>query len=292
MPGITGIIWKETCRDNAAGLDAMVNCMAHERFYTSGTHLERGLGVEVGWACLDGSFSDCLPIWNEAKNVCLIFSGENVAEPSGLAELVAKGHLFNAENASAIVHLYEDKGLGFLDKLNGWFSGLILDLREKKAILFNDRYGLNRVYYHENETGFYFSSEAKSLLKVLPELRSFDPTGLAEVLSCGCALQNRTLFRGISLLPGGSAWVFAPGQPARKEVYFSRQIWEDQEPLSKAEFCGKLSETFPHVLQKYLGGQESDWHVPDRRVGRPDDHGVGQASCGKSALLYVWRNLS
>ena len=209
----------------------------------------------VGWASLGGSFSDCLPVWNEAKDICLVFSGESFVEPFDLAELVARGHSFNRENASALVHLYEDKGLGFLERLNGWFSGLLLDLREKNAILFNDRYGLNRVYYHENETGFYFSSEAKSLLKVLPEIRFFDPVGLAEALSCGCALQNRSLFSGVSLLPGGSAWVFAPGQPVRKEVYFSRRVWEEQEPLSGMEFCEQLNATFPHVLQKYLGGQ-------------------------------------
>ena len=34
-------------------------------------------------------------------------------------------------------------------------------------VLFNDRYGLNRVYYHEEADAFYFASEAKSLLSVL-----------------------------------------------------------------------------------------------------------------------------
>ena len=58
----------------------------------------------------------------------------------------------------------------FLEKLNGWFSGVLLDLREQKFVLFNDRYGVNRIYYHEDSRGFYFSSEAKSLLKILPAL--------------------------------------------------------------------------------------------------------------------------
>ena len=113
MPGITGIIWKEPRLDGATVLDAMVECMVHERFYVSGTLLERALKVDAGWACLDGSYSDCLPVWNEAKDVCLILSGENFAEPPELAELVARGHVFNAENASALVHLYEDNGLDF-----------------------------------------------------------------------------------------------------------------------------------------------------------------------------------
>ena len=46
------------------------------------------------------------------------------------------------------IHAYENKGLKFIEDLNGWFSGLLVDLREEKVVLFNDRYGLSRVYYH------------------------------------------------------------------------------------------------------------------------------------------------
>ena len=109
-----------------------------------------------------------------------------------------------SEDASYLVCLYEEMGLGFLERLNGWFSGVLVDLRQQTVVVFNDRYGLNRVYYHEAPDGFYFSSEAKSLLKVLPGLRRLDCRGVAETVSCGCVLQNRTLFSGISLLPGGS----------------------------------------------------------------------------------------
>ena len=63
----------------------------------------------------------------------------------------------------------QDMGRGFLERLNGWFSGILVDLREQKLVLFNDRYGVNRIYYHEDAHRFYFSSEAKSLLKMLPE---------------------------------------------------------------------------------------------------------------------------
>ena len=62
-------------------------------------------------------------------------------------------------------------GIGFIERLNGWFSGVLVDLRKQIVVVFNDRYGVNRVYYHETPDGFYFSSEAKSLLKVLPGLR-------------------------------------------------------------------------------------------------------------------------
>ncbi len=36
-----------------------------------------------------------------------------------------------------------------------------------------------------------------------------DPQGLGEFVACGCVLENRTLFRGIHVLPPGSAWTFS-----------------------------------------------------------------------------------
>src|ERR1700730_15979184 len=224
MPGIVGFIAKQGCQEDFSTLESMVRCMMHERFYRSGTHVEAGLGLWIGWISEDGSFSDCLPIWNEEKNVCLIFAGEDFADAFDIKSLRSKGHLFDPDDASYLVHSYEEAGCKFFEKLNGPFSGILIDLREEKAVLFNDRYGLNRIYYHENDRGFYFASEAKSLLKVLPGTRRLDPVGLGEFLSCGCVLQNRTLFSGIELLPAGAAWTFRRGYGVVKKAYFEKEI--------------------------------------------------------------------
>ena len=157
-------------------------------------------------------------------------------------------------NANYLVHLYEEQGIQFLEKLNGWFSGVVIDLREGKIVLFNDRYGLQRIYYHEHANGFYFSSEAKSLLKALPELRQLDFTSLGETFSCGCVLENRTLFAKIALLPGGSMWTFPEKRSISKASYFSHELWERQPVLSGAEYYERLKETFARILPKYFRG--------------------------------------
>ena len=145
----------------------------------------------------------------------------------------------------------------FLEKLNGWFSGVLLDLREQKFVLFNDRYGVNRIYYHEDASGFYFSSEAKALLKILPATRQLDLRSLGELFSCEAVLENRSLFSGISLLPPGSAWVFSRGEPVKKKTYFKQEAWESQPELSESDFYEKLKETWARVLPRYFGGKQS-----------------------------------
>ena len=239
MPGITGIIRKSPRSwGGRAPIDAMLQCMLHECSYVSGKYANERMGVWAGWVCHAGSFSDCMPVWNESKDVALVFLGEHFAD--------------SRENARDLVHLYEKHGIRFLERLNGWFSGLLLDLRERKVFLFNDRYGLGRVYIHENADGFHFSSEAKSILCVLPATRQIDPPSLAEFCSCGCVLQNRTLFAGISLLPGGSLWTFSPDGGVKKEFYFKKETWEDQPKLSGVEYEKRLEETFASILPRYF----------------------------------------
>ena len=257
MPGIAGIITHqrpfEECHSLVKG---MVKCMMHEPFCTSGTYGNEEIGIWVGWACHEGSFADCLPIWNEEKNICLLFSGEDFADQADIDALRVRGHQFGSEDASYLVHLYEEMGYAFLERLNGWFSGVLVDLREQKLVLFNDRFGVNRIYYHEDASGFYFSSEAKSLLKILPGTRQLNLRSLGEVLCCEAVLENRSLFSGIFLLPPGSAWVFSRGEPVKKKRYFNPESWETQPELGGSEFYEKLKATWTRVLPKYFRGKQ------------------------------------
>src|SRR6266702_6496462 len=161
MPGIVGIVSQRPSEQYYALVKSMVKCLIHEPFYTDGTYINEQLGLWSGWACHERTFADCLPIWNEKKDICLLFSGEDFADQADIDALRKRGHEFAPGDASYLVHLYEEIGCQFLEKLNGWFSGVLVDLREQKFVLFNDRYGVNRIYYHEDGGEFYFSSEAK-----------------------------------------------------------------------------------------------------------------------------------
>jgi asparagine synthase (glutamine-hydrolysing) len=256
MPGITGIIGHGFPDKKKAELNQMVQCMIHESFYMWGTYVDEHLGICIGWISHKGSFSDCMPIWNEEKDVCLIFSGEDFTDSKEIQRLRTEGHVFRAENAEYLVHLYEEAGREFFRKLNGRFCGVIADFRSHEVILFNDRYGLNRIYFFEHNGCFYFSSEAKSLLNVFSELRRLDLDSLGQTFSFGCVLQDRTLFPDISLVPGGSAWTFSPSLQAKKEYYFRPESWECRKSLSGKKYYDQLKETWNQILPKYFHGTE------------------------------------
>ncbi len=228
--------------------------MKHESFYSSGTYLNEDAGIYIGWVCHPGSYADCMPVSNETKDRLLFFCGEVQTDPGDFDRLRKRGHELSKENAAYVLHLFEEQGTDFLAGLNGWFHGVIVDLAKKDILVFNDRFGMQRLYHGEDGESVLFASEAKALLNVAGKFRSLDLQGVGEYLTCGCVLDNRTLFRGISLLPPGSDWTFSADGKVKKQAYFSPSTWETQPLLTAAEFSEKLEQTFPRILKRYTGG--------------------------------------
>ena len=255
MPGIVGLITKLPKETAEHQLRLMVQALCHEPFYVSGTWVDSAQGIYVGWVARQGSFADGMPLHNERGDITLVFSGEEFPEPGTPQALRGRGHAVAAEGPAYLVHRYEEEP-DFPKGLNGRFHGLVADRARRAATLFNDRFGLQRLYYHEANDAFYFAAEAKAILKVRPELRCFDSRGLGEFIVCGCVLENRTLFQGIHVLPPGSAWVFRGGALEKKAPYFEPREWEDQERLDPESYYACLRDTFAQNLPRYFNGQE------------------------------------
>src|SRR3954470_14967268 len=133
MPGIFGFTAARNLDDTRL-LERMRARVSHESFYVTGTHHDAALGVAAGWA-LRGESGSAVPVWNATRDVCLIGSGEDFSAPAG-----------RDDAATWILESYAARGEAFVDDLNGWFSGLLIDQRAAKALLFNDRFGLGRIY--------------------------------------------------------------------------------------------------------------------------------------------------
>jgi asparagine synthase (glutamine-hydrolysing) len=254
MPGIVGIVSHKPGEACESLVKAMLASMRHEAFYVSGMYSASEMGIYAGWVACENSFAASQVFFNEQKNIALIFAGECFADPETRTGLERKGHVLGRNRGDWLVHLYEEEGDQFFEKLNGLFSGLLIDKRRGRAFLFNDRYGIERIYWHESKDALYFASEAKALLRILPELREFDENGVAQFVTYGCTLGSRTLFRGIHLLPGGSLWSFENGS-CHKTRYFSPGTWESQPTLSAASFEETFQETFKRILPHYFESQ-------------------------------------
>jgi asparagine synthase (glutamine-hydrolysing) len=196
-----------------------------------------------------------MPLVSEQGKAILVFSGEDHFEPGTSARLKERGHTVEPDGPGYLIHLYEEAPT-FPAGLNGFFHGLIADRTRGTATLFNDRFGMHRLYYHESKDAFYFAAEAKAILAVRPELRRINPQGLGEWIECGCVLENRTLFENLHVLPPASTWIFRNGSVERKASYFGPREWEEQGTLSPEDFHQEIRDVFSRNLPRHFNGRE------------------------------------
>lgn len=215
--------------------------MRHRADDLQGVVTVPALGVYAGWSAHAGSFAARQSEIARVGAPQLLWAGECFGSTSQLA----------ANQSLSLLEQYEADPDTFVACLNGLFAGLLIDARRQAVLLFNDRYGCERLYVHERNGATYFASEAKALLSLLPDLRAFDEAGVADFLTFGSVLGGRTLFRGLQVLPSGSLWLFAPDAKPARTRYFEPRDWEAAEPLDDEGFEASLVDAFREVLPRY-----------------------------------------
>jgi asparagine synthase (glutamine-hydrolysing) len=226
----------------------MVQALRHESFYRAGTWIDESLGVYVGWTAIENSFADGMPLRDRQRDLTLIFSGEEYGHRNSAEE-------GDESQASFLVRLAANDP-SFVSQLNGLFHGLLADSNERSVTLFNDRYGMHRLCYHESNEAFYFAAEAKAILAARPDLRVPSHQGLGEFLACSCVLENRTIFKNIAAIPAASRWIFRNGALKQRETYFLPREWEEQSPLDAESYYQRLRESLAKRLPSYFEGSQ------------------------------------
>lgn len=219
----------------------MLEVMAYESFYHGGHYDDARLGIYCAWVGQPVSIVGEQPLVSETGKTVLLMCGEYSYDADS-GDVSGSGR--------NIASLYEEYGEQFFRRLNGTFSGLLIDRARGCAYLFNDRYRLQRIYWYEEKESFYFASEAKALLRVLPQLRRFDRQGVAEFLRFGCTRGSRTLFADVSILPAASLWCFDSARN-KKQEYFSVSSWEGQAAVTPGDFIEEFEMTFKAILPRY-----------------------------------------
>src|SRR5277367_1122697 len=110
------------------------------------------------------------PIWNESRNVVVVFNGELYNYQELRQRLILAGHRFTSNSDTEILlHGWEEWGEDLLNELRGMFTFALLDLRKHFAtvpVLFlaRDPLGIKPLYYAQTPQGFAFASELRALL--------------------------------------------------------------------------------------------------------------------------------
>ena len=161
------------------------------------------------------------PISNEDGTVWIVFNGEIYNYQELRAFLTAKGHIFRTHtDTEVIVHLYEEFGVGCLEKLRGMFAFAIWDERQRSLLLARDRVGIKPLYYWTSSKSVVFASEIKAILadpEVQPEIY---PEMVDRFLTFFYLPGEETLIRNLHKLAPGSYLLVKNG------IVQAKQYWD------------------------------------------------------------------
>ena len=149
------------------------------------------------------------PMFNEDKNVVVVFNGEiyNFFELREI--LTKKGHQFKTESdTEVVVHGYEEWGESVFEKLNGMFAIAIWDEKNKKLILGRDRFGEKPLYWADLPGVFIFSSELKSIFRHPSFKKEIDHVSLGKYFFFEYVPSPHTIFKGVRKMEPGHFLVF------------------------------------------------------------------------------------
>lgn len=145
------------------------------------------------------------PIKNEDGQVIMICNGEIFNYKELKEDLLAKGHVFRTgTDTEVVLHLYEEYGLEFPEKLNGQFAIAIHDRKADRLILVRDNVGICPLFYAVFDGRIIFASEAKAILTYPQMTRKLNMKAVDQLMNYpGGAISPETFFRDIySLRPG------------------------------------------------------------------------------------------
>jgi len=144
------------------------------------------------------------PIFNENKEMLIIYNGELYNHDELQHDLTKQGHKFETHcDTEAILHAFEEYGPECLNKFNGMFSFVIYNRRTKTLFAARDRLGIKPLYYIREGSSFSFASEAKALLPMLGNPRP-DWNAINRYFSLGYFPSPDSPFDGIAKLKPGT----------------------------------------------------------------------------------------
>ncbi len=243
MCGICGV-WEYGASEGRVGL-SLIESMRDEMRHR-GPDDEGALVFDEGRGGLGFrrlSIIDLSPAGNQPMHGCtdrvwLVFNGEIYNHAHLREGLTKRGHVYRSlTDSETILHLYEERGLDFVNELEGDYAIALWDAEREQLILARDRVGVKPLYFYQQNGRFIFASEIKAILRhpqLAPEL---DEESLYHYLTFLTSPAPQTLFRDIRKLPAGHMLVVS-----RDGAIDCQQYWDALPPEPIPENLSSRSE--------------------------------------------------
>lgn len=170
------------------------------------------------------------PIWNEARDVAVVFNGELYNYRELRNRLTRCGHQFVTQSdTEVLVHAWEEWGEECLTELRGMFAVALADFRKQYSagpllFLARDPLGIKPLYYTQTNEGFAFASELRALMQGGMHESRISQDALTSYLLFGSVSEPVTMFENVfSLPPGHRILLYVPD---RRRVPRAHPWWD------------------------------------------------------------------
>jgi asparagine synthase (glutamine-hydrolysing) len=153
---------------------------------------------------IDLSAAGHQPMQGCTDRLWLVFNGEIYNHAPLREGLQERGHKYKSRTDSeTILHLYEERGVDFVNHIEGDYAIALWDADKGELLLARDRIGVKPLYFYRNNGRFIFASEIKAILEHPALTPDIDEKALYHYLTFLTTPAPSTLFRDICKLPAG-----------------------------------------------------------------------------------------
>jgi asparagine synthase (glutamine-hydrolysing) len=254
MCGICGIARADRTPPDPELVARMCRRLTHRGPDSEGLHHSGAVALAARRLSIIDLEGGSQPIANEDGSVVVVQNGEIYNYRELRHELERRGHRFaTASDTEVLVHMYEEHGEGFPERLRGMFALAIWDREAETLLLSRDRFGIKPLFYRLADGSLSFASELKAMLEQPDFSREIDAPALTAYLAFNSIPAPMTIFAEARKLPPGCTLVWRRG-----EIALSRYARPAPVPAERARrgpadaLAAELRETLRDSVRAHL----------------------------------------
>lgn len=220
------------------------------------------------------------PLTSADGSIVLIANGEIYNHRALAARLPARGReLRGGSDCEVLVHLYQEKGLSFLDEVRGMFGLVLWDRRRNVLVMARDHFGVKPLYYNRNRQRVVFASEIKALFSdpACPRRVAWDEALTSPTLTSSPALDTSaptTWFEGVESVPAATIIEIDLADGATRE----HRYWTPPDFMGDPSFAERDDRDVIAEFRELLADSVRDCATADASIGLFLSGGVDSAA--------------
>ena len=264
----------------------MTDSIVHRGPDGEGLFFEENVGLgHRRLAIIDLTPAGDQPMKSLSGRFVISYNGEIYNYQETRVELELLGHQFQSQSdTEVLINAWEEWGEESLNRFNGMFAFALWDRKNHELILARDRYGIKPLYYALCGAELLFGSEVKAFLDHPAFAADVDKAALLEYFTFQNQLTDRTLFKGVKILPAGCLMRMS-AREVRKMTprrYWDFNFVEPEQAADEAEYIEELDRLFKQAVKRQL---VSDVELGSYLSGGMDSGSI--AAIAASQLPYL-----